>query len=196
MPRGILAFWGTLPAAHAADFDDWYNRQHLFERTDLPGFRSGQRYRSGNRFFAWYETDTPEVLASRAYLARLNAPTAWTRRVMPHVRGGSRGIFRVTAHVGRGRGGVAATMAGALSVAVLRALVKQPGIVAAWQWQPVAAPRDTVESRTRRTPDRSPGPTVLIEATDRASLAAALRRRRLKAAIFPLRYAILPTHRG
>jgi len=193
MPSGILAFWGTLPAARAADFEDWYNRQHLHERSDLPGFVSGQRYRSGRRFFAWYETRSPDVLSSPAYLARLAKPTAWTRRVMPHVQDAVRAIFRVGARVGRGRGAVAAVIDGTLPTAHLRGLLKHPGVLGAWQWLPVEAPRVTTESKLRPAPDRGAGAMVLVEAADVGCLREALAAEKLRGRTYPLRYIVAPS---
>lgn len=188
--RGILAFWGTLPPAHAAEFDDWYNRQHLIERMGVPGFRTGQRYRNGNRFFAWYETDSPAVLASRAYLARLAKPTAWTQRVMPWVRDPIRTVFIAETALGQGRGAAAATIDGWPPLATLKPLLKQPGILAIRRWQPVEEVRDTTESRLRKGGDRRAGPTTLIEGTDIASLKAALARPKLDARYYTLRFAL------
>jgi hypothetical protein len=189
-PRGILAFWGTLTAEHAAEFEDWYNRQHLIERMAVTGFLTGQRYRNGNRFFAWYETEAPEVLASRAYLARLAKPTAWTRRVMPWVRRPVRTVFVSDAELGCGRGAAAAVIDGWPPLAVLKPLIKEPGMLAIRRWQPVEQVRDTTESRLRRGGDRRAGPTTLVEATDIASLKAALSRPKIKAQYYTLRFAL------
>lgn len=189
-PRGILAFWATLPPAHAAEFDDWYNRQHVIERMAVPGFISGQRYRDGNRFFAWYETESPAVLTSRAYLARLAAPTAWTRRVMPWVREPVRAVFVADVQLGCGRGAAAATIVGWPPLATLKRLLKQPGVVAIHRWQPFEQVRDTAESRLRPGGDRRAGPTTLIEATDATSLRAALRGQQLEARRYALRFAL------
>jgi hypothetical protein len=47
-----------------------------------------------------YETETPEVLASDAYLAALNAPTVWTREALTHFRNPSRNIYTRIATAG------------------------------------------------------------------------------------------------
>jgi hypothetical protein len=59
----------------------------LSERLAVPGFRLGRRYEAivgVPRYFVFYLTDTPGVLTSAAYLARLNDPTPLTRSVMTH----------------------------------------------------------------------------------------------------------------
>jgi hypothetical protein len=57
-----------------------------------------------DRFFILYELETPEVLDGSAYLARLNAPTPWSQRIMPQLGNFVRGGGIVTARAGRGEG--------------------------------------------------------------------------------------------
>jgi hypothetical protein len=82
---GILAVWNDCAPGAESDYEQWYIREHMPERLSVPGFRTGWRYEgiSGDpRFFTYYTTDTPEVLASPAYMTRLENPTPWTRRIM------------------------------------------------------------------------------------------------------------------
>jgi hypothetical protein len=83
---GILAVWNDCPPEGLEHFERWYNREHLKERVDLPGFRCGRRYEAiaggDRRFFAFYEVDSPAVLNSAPYLARLENPTPWTLQSM------------------------------------------------------------------------------------------------------------------
>lgn len=82
---GILAVWNNCTAGHEATYETWYREEHLPERVGVPGFRFGRRYEAvhgGPRFFTYYETDSPLVLTSPAYVARLEAPTPRTRTVM------------------------------------------------------------------------------------------------------------------
>ena len=92
-----LAVWLECVPEAEADFDRWYREQHLAERLAVPGFLRGRRFqavRGAPKYFAFYETEGAEVLRSPTYLARLNNPTEWTRRVMPQVRNFTRGIYR------------------------------------------------------------------------------------------------------
>jgi hypothetical protein len=59
----------------------------------IPGFRRGTRWRSATAaagsdgstgMFVLYELESHDTLASPAYLARLNAPSPWSTRLMPH----------------------------------------------------------------------------------------------------------------
>ena len=88
-----LAIWLTLDPAGEEDFNAWYPRQHLPERLSVPGFLRGRRYRAvgdSPPYFTLYELEDSQVLASPAYIERLNDPTAWTRRVLAVIRGAVR----------------------------------------------------------------------------------------------------------
>jgi hypothetical protein len=64
---GILAVFNNCAPGPGDDYEQWYNRQHLFERLSVPGFLSGRRYeaRSGDRrYFSYYETVGDAVLRS------------------------------------------------------------------------------------------------------------------------------------
>jgi len=113
--QAVLAFWHDVVPAHEADFHAWHMREHLPERLAVPDFLRGRRYQAidqgtPQRFYNDYLVASPEVLASPAYLARLNEPTAWTQRVVPHFRNTNRSACRVIAAAGRGEGGVLATL--------------------------------------------------------------------------------------
>jgi hypothetical protein len=112
-------WWDIAPEVRA-DFEDWHAHEHFPERLAIPGFLRGTRWRSadgGDGMFVVYELERHETLSSPAYLARLNAPTPWSMRLMPHHRGMVRSQCRVVAT----RGGL--TAAHALTVR----LVPAPG---------------------------------------------------------------------
>jgi hypothetical protein len=96
-----LAIWLTLDPAGEEDFNAWYPRQHLPERLSVPGFLRGRRYRAAGDsppYFTLYELEDTKVLASPAYIERLDNPTDWTRRVLPVIRGAVRnGCTRLAA---------------------------------------------------------------------------------------------------
>ena len=111
---GILAIWNDVRPGREADFETWFQSEHLAERLAVPGFRFGRRHEAisgAPRFFVFYVTDGPEVLTSKSYLGRLDNPTPMTRMVMSEVfmnmnrtlcrrvarRGDVRGAYAVTA---------------------------------------------------------------------------------------------------
>jgi hypothetical protein len=105
---GAVAIWHDLVPEARDEFYDWHNREHMPERVGIPGFRRGRRYLAvagGPEFFNLYEADSPEVLGGQDYLNRLNAPTEWTRRVVPSFRNVARSICRVAYTAGVGQGG-------------------------------------------------------------------------------------------
>ena len=94
---GLMAFWARIDAEYLDRFRQWHNSEHMPERVSILGFLAGQRYlgHGTNDFFLMmYETRDPAVLAGVDYLARLNAPTEWTRETLPHFREPVRNIYR------------------------------------------------------------------------------------------------------
>lgn len=111
---GVLAIWNDCRAGREAEFDAWFQGEHLRERLSVPGFLFGRRHQaiSGSAgYFNFYLVESPDVLTSRPYLERLDNPTPMTRKIMSEVflnmnrtvcgrtlrRGDFRGAFTVTA---------------------------------------------------------------------------------------------------
>ena len=69
--------------------------------------RAGRRYVAVDgtpAYFNFYETETYQVLGSAPYLARLNDPTPWTRKVVSNFKDTSRTICDVAHSAGLGIG--------------------------------------------------------------------------------------------
>jgi hypothetical protein len=110
---GVVAIWHDLLPDAKDDFYEWHNREHMPERVGIPGFRRGRRYIAAKgvpEYFNLYEADSPEVLGGQDYLNRLNAPTEWTKRVVPSFKNVARSICRVAFTSGDGSGGTILTM--------------------------------------------------------------------------------------
>jgi hypothetical protein len=105
---GFLAIWSDVERAALTDYRHWLTREHTTERVTTKGFlgvRVFQAERADiNRFFILYELQSPEVLDGPAYLARLNAPSPWSQRIMPQLGNFVRGGGVMTARAGRGEG--------------------------------------------------------------------------------------------
>ena len=85
--KGLLAVWTDIPAHIEADFNRWYDQEHLPERAGIPGFLNARRYVSLQgtpKYLALYDTVDAQVLQSDPYLAVLGNSTAWTQRIRPH----------------------------------------------------------------------------------------------------------------
>jgi hypothetical protein len=107
----LLSFDIDPPAI--AEHDDWHTHEHLPERLSIPGFLRGTRWialRGSPRYTVLYEVDRLETLSSAAYLERLDHPTPWTAKMMPHYRGMSRGLCSVEGSWGQGLGHFALVM--------------------------------------------------------------------------------------
>jgi hypothetical protein len=105
----LLSF--DIEADAIEEHDRWHTHEHLPERLAIPGFRRGTRWIAsgdGPRYMVIYEVESLAVLASDAYLARLNSPSPWTTKMMPHYIGMNRGLCTVLGSFGFGQGGTAA----------------------------------------------------------------------------------------
>jgi hypothetical protein len=110
---GILAIFNDVAAGCDAEFDAWFQGEHLLERLAVPGFLFGRRHQaiSGSAAYSnFYLVESPAVLTSKAYLERLDNPTPMTKKIMSEVFlnmnrtlchrtlrcGGFRGAYAVT----------------------------------------------------------------------------------------------------
>ena len=84
--KAALAMWWDMAPAMRAEFEDWHSHEHFPERLALPGFLRASRWAGvgTDNFFVMYELQAHENLSSPEYLARLNDPTPWSRKLMPH----------------------------------------------------------------------------------------------------------------
>ncbi len=85
---GILAIFNNVAPGREAEFEEWFQHEHLAERIAIPGFLVGRRHEAVSgwpRYFNFYVTQSVEVLKSAAYLGRLDDPTPMTRTVMSEI---------------------------------------------------------------------------------------------------------------
>src|ERR1700758_2901828 len=105
--KGMLLTSMDIDATNEAEFNRWYDREHLEERVAIDGFLEARRYvaHSGSpRFLFLYSTKTLDVLDSPAYRARLNSPTEWSKKNMARFKNMIRAVARITVSRGVGRG--------------------------------------------------------------------------------------------
>ena len=110
---GILAIFNNVAPGREAEFEEWFQHEHLQERLAVPGFLFGRRHEAvaaEPRYFNFYVTESPDVLKSTAYLARLDHPTPMTRTVMAEI---FKDMIRTICHQSLRLG----TMRGAFAVA-------------------------------------------------------------------------------
>jgi hypothetical protein len=111
---GFLAIWSDLSQEDETDWVHWMTREHAIERVSIRGFLACRIFRAlgtaVSRYFILYELERHDIVGSAEYLARLNAPTPWSRRMMPRLRNFVRGGGRVVASAGVGQGGLLAAL--------------------------------------------------------------------------------------
>jgi hypothetical protein len=181
---GFLANWSDVAEENETDYLHWLTREHVQERLGIPGFLGVRVFRARipgvKRYFILYDLADSGVVGSPDYLARLNDPTRWSRRIMPTLGNFARGGGRRSARIGRGAGALVAPLL-VSSNRLADALRRAPDIAEADRIaavQVLAVDRNASEIRTdekaRRTGDRSFDGLLLIEALDEAGLARAI----------------------
>ena len=111
-PCGQLSIWTDVDPAHEADFNRWYDREHLQERLAIPGFRRARRFRalgsSPRPYLALYDTENLQVFRSPAYQQALERQTGWSLRNFARMCGTQRRVGELTLDTGQGEGGALA----------------------------------------------------------------------------------------
>ena len=114
--KGMLVTWMDVDPHDEADFNLWYDREHLAERVGIEGFMEARRWTAVDaptKYFCTYSTETFETLDGPAYKAVLASQTEWSTRHISLFRNPGRVVGRITHSRGQGRGA-------ALGVARLR----------------------------------------------------------------------------
>jgi len=68
---GLLMAWTDVDPAHEAEFNRWYDEEHIGRLLDVPGFLNAGRYRAlrgGPKYLAMYELEDHNVLRSSAFI--------------------------------------------------------------------------------------------------------------------------------
>jgi hypothetical protein len=188
--KGVIAIWQDLIPEAKQDYYEWHNRQHMPERLSIPGFRRARRFvavSGGPEFYTLYEADSPADLSGKGYLERLNAPTEWTRRIMPAFRNMARAVCQVAYTRGVGEGGFMLTQRFTLAAEkkqnlvarlredVLPSLADLPGVAGVHLCisDESASTVDTFEKTFRAAEDLTPPYVLMIEGTSCAYVGAA-----------------------
>ena len=105
--KGMLLTSMNIGASDEAEFNRWYDREHLEERVAIPGVLEARRYvaHEGNpKYLSLYSTETFEVLDSPAYRTALANQTAWSKANIARFQNMIRAVARITISRGTGRG--------------------------------------------------------------------------------------------
>lgn len=110
-PQGMLFVASGVAPQHEADFNQWYDHEHVEERARVPGFISGARYfaQSGSaagarKYLGLYRTQSLGVFTSPAYQAAFGQQTPWSVANLDRMQDPMRRVCAVRAVIGFGSG--------------------------------------------------------------------------------------------
>jgi hypothetical protein len=107
--KGMLLTSMDVDAADEAEFNRWYDREHLEERVAIPGFLEARRYiahQASPKYLSLYSTAEFDVLDSPAYRTALANQTEWSKANINRFKNMIRAVARITISRGTGRGAV------------------------------------------------------------------------------------------
>ena len=125
--KGMLVVYTEAKPRHERDLNEWYNREHIDERINLPGFHRARRYvsvKGSPKYLATYECDSAEDLATPGYLHLLANQTPWSNRVTGRFSHFTRMTLRLQLDLTHGDGGALTTVRFAPTPALRHQLVK------------------------------------------------------------------------
>lgn len=181
---GFLAIWSDIERHDLPNYLAWLTREHTGERVTTEGFVTARVFRAERsdieRFFILYDLTSPHVLDGAAYLARLNNPTPWSRRMMPKLGNFIRGGGEIVACQGHGEGShvlaLLMSQIPAEATGLLPRLAALDGVVAARIGATdIARTAVRTAEKDMRRQDASFGGVLLVEALSEEALDAASR---------------------
>ncbi len=189
--RALLMVWTDIPAALEVDFNDWYDREHMRERVELPGFIRGRRFEavSANpKYLVVYEVESADVLFSEPYLRLKQNRDARSLRFVPAFTNTIKATCDIVAHAGTGEGGWLAVLPLSLeagkaetfrrwiSESFCAEIVQCPGIQTATYASGNERARKRSAPHDMRSTDRHMEDVVMIEASSEHGMTTALSR--------------------
>ena len=111
--KGMLMTTMDIAPEHEAEFNEWYDREHLAERVAIDGFMEARRYvavDAAPEYLGLYSTARFEDLSGPAYTQALANQTSWSKANMSRFRDMGRAVARITVSKGQGRGSALAML--------------------------------------------------------------------------------------
>lgn len=104
-----LFVWSDIDPDHEADFNQWYDREHMEERVRIEGFTGARRYRavsgSARRYLALYRATGLASFTTDAYRKAFTKQTQWSITNFSRMSNTRRRVMHVTDEGGFGWGG-------------------------------------------------------------------------------------------
>ncbi|QGZ66567.1 DUF4286 family protein [Paraburkholderia acidisoli] len=127
---GQLCIWTDTDPQAEADFNAWYDREHMQERVGIRGFRFARRFLANDgaarRYLALYVTESLDVFRSDAYHQAFTQQTDWSLRNFSHMSDTQRRVGELAFEAGEGEG------------AHVAIFVASPAALAAANWRDLA----------------------------------------------------------
>ena len=173
--HGMLFVATNIAPEDEADFNQWYDQEHVEERVAISGFLSGTRYQAVDaerKYLGLYETDSLEAFTSADYHASFARQTEWSVKNLQKMVNPMRRVCAVSHKQGKGSGNYLAvlTLNETADIGILPAwqekIHQTPGYIASYLLTPDTAlssplPRETNENRAMR-------PMLIISSSDPA----------------------------
>jgi len=105
--KGMLLTSMDIDPSDEAEFNRWYDREHLLERVAIEGFLEARRYvahEASPKYLSLYSTESFDVLDSLAYRTALASQTDWSKANIARFKNMIRAVARITVSRGAGRG--------------------------------------------------------------------------------------------
>jgi hypothetical protein len=208
--KGMLVVFSEVKARDERDFNEWYNREHIDERINLPGFHRARRYvavRASPKYLATYECDSVGDLATSGYLQLLANQTQWTQAVMARFTQFHRLTLRTQVDLTHGVGGAVACarfvpdprerkpLVAWLQENVLPRVIARPGLLGAFAAETdLEVTNAPLQEKSMDHPKADEAEwVVMLEGADAASVGAAARAHFKLATLKPFGVAVAPT---
>lgn len=111
--KGMLITSMDVDPADEAEFNIWYDREHLAERVAIDGFLEARRWiaeQAQPKYFCTYSTAKFDDLGGPAYQRALANQTDWSKKNIGRFKNMVRAVGRITASRGQGRGAALAVV--------------------------------------------------------------------------------------
>jgi antibiotic biosynthesis monooxygenase (ABM) superfamily enzyme len=94
---GLLVVWTDVAPEAEAEFNEWYNKEHVLQIVGIPGVLSGRRFEAAEgkpKYIAIYEMADEKVWNGDAFKEVREKPTQWSKKMLPLFRNTQIGVFR------------------------------------------------------------------------------------------------------
>lgn len=175
--QGMLFVATNVASEDEADFNRWYDHEHVEERVAIRGFISGARYRArqaARRYLGLYKTSGLEDFTSDDYHAAFTRQTPWSVQNLQKMVNPMRRVCCIESRVGQGSGAHLAVLTCPSTVTAATcqqlgvALSDRPGFVTSVLLSPDTALSSPLPKEVRDTSALQQ--MVLIEASSEAAI--------------------------